>query len=425
MAEARPSAARPIAAVFLLCLAIAAWAWAGSGWLRDRPVRQHLSAGIAFADQGQGPQAEAEWKEALRLDPHCADACRLLAEYYLSARAWQKGITALQRLRALAPQEEHIDCRLSACYLNLGDEVSAFRYSEADLRRDQNCVPALATSSILLNKVSEKPRALIYLRRLARLQPDDPVLQYMLAETLSDLFNYREARPVLERVLRLDPNHAEAYSELGLGWLDDASVPDHLDRADRALRRSLELNPLLPEARLALGRLLLQRNQPREAIAQLEEAARLMPENTRPPNYLARAFDQAGMAPQAAAMRRRFLVLRQLSSRVTMLQKRSSVNPTVFDYPYQLGMIELGRGDYRRAYVWLNKAKALRPADRRVAAALTELSRRTAGPSRLAEVQDRIAGRSGVQAFGRSGVQGGTPGADGAATQGRGGGTGR
>jgi hypothetical protein len=41
----------------------------GSRWLRGRPVRQHLSAGIALADQGPGPQAEAEWKEALRLEP--------------------------------------------------------------------------------------------------------------------------------------------------------------------------------------------------------------------------------------------------------------------------------------------------------------------------------------------------------------------
>src|SRR5207248_1897713 len=128
--EARRSSARPIAALLLLALAVAAWAWSGSRWLRGRPVRQHLAAGMEFARQGQGPQAETEWKEALRLDPNNADACRLLAEYYLSARGWQKGINALRRLRALDPREEHIDCRLDACYLNLGDEVSAFRYAE-------------------------------------------------------------------------------------------------------------------------------------------------------------------------------------------------------------------------------------------------------------------------------------------------------
>ena len=70
------------------------------------------------------------------------------------------------------------------------------------------------------------------------------------------------------------------------------------------------------------------------------------------------------------------------------------MSPTVFAFPYELGTLELGRGNYRRAYVWLNKALALRPADRRVAAALDDLSRRTADPSRMAAVQERIAGAS-------------------------------
>jgi tetratricopeptide (TPR) repeat protein len=390
MAEARGSAARPIAAVLLLCLAVAAWVWIGRGWLRGRPVRQHLSAGFAFADQGQGSEAEAEWKEALRLDPNCVDACRLLAEYYLSARAWQKGIPAFQRLRALAPREEHIDCRLSACYLNLGDEVSAFRYSEAELRRDRDCVPALATSSILLNNMGEKPRALIYLRRLARLQPDDPTLQYLLAETLSDLFNYREARPVLEHVLRLQPNNADACAQLGVGWIADTSAPDHLQRAEKALRKALELSPLHPEARLALGRLLIARNQPKAAILQLQEATRLMPHSTRPPFELARAYDLAGDAPHAAAARGHFLALRQFSTRVTGLEKRQSVNPTVFDYPYQLGLIEMQREEYRRAYVWLNKARALRPDHPGVKEAMSRLSRLMAGSSPSPTAQERI-----------------------------------
>src|SRR5205085_2300454 len=132
-----------------LCLAVIAWVRIGGDWHRARPVRQHLSAGIEFANQGLGPQAEAEWKEALRLDPNCADACRLLSEYYFSARAWRQALVALQRLKAVSPKEEHLDCRLAACYLNLGDEVTAFRLAEAEIRRDPNCVPALALSSVL------------------------------------------------------------------------------------------------------------------------------------------------------------------------------------------------------------------------------------------------------------------------------------
>src|SRR5436305_1929531 len=107
------AAARALVAVLLLALAVAAWVRIGGDWRRARPVRQHLNAGIESANQGLGPQAEAEWKEALRLDPRSADACRLLSEYYLSARDWPRALVALQRLQALSPKEEHLDCRLA------------------------------------------------------------------------------------------------------------------------------------------------------------------------------------------------------------------------------------------------------------------------------------------------------------------------
>jgi len=209
---------------------------------------------------------------------------------------------------------------------------------------------------------------------------------------------------VLEHVIRLVPNHSDAYAQLGIGWIDDASSPDHLRRAEQALRKALELNPLNVEARFQLGRLYRLRNQPREAIPQLEEAVRLMPQSSSAPFELAKAYDLTGQAAKAAAMNQRFLSLRDLSNQVSMLQKRASLSPTVFDYPYRLGTIELRRGNYLRSFIWLRKALALRPHDRRVTAALYQLSRVTAGPSRMAALQDRIvrAAASGQGAAARS-----------------------
>lgn len=384
--------ARLAAVIMLLGLAVVAWVRVSDYWGRGRPVRQHLRAGMEYARQALGPQAEAEWKEVLRLDPKNTDACLLLAEYYFSAHQWYRALTAYQRLRVLSPREEHLNCKLASCYLNLGDEVSAYRFSEAEIKRDPDCVSGLAISAILLIRMGEKSRAAGYLRHVTSLEPEDPVLLYMLGEALSDTYNYREARPVLEQVTRLDPRNADAYALLGSDWVNDASAPDHLQRAERALRQALELNPLHAEARLALGRLYLLQNQPRAAVTELEEAIRLMPQSSQAPFELARAYEQAGQPKQATLMRQRFLTLRQLSSEVSALQKRSALNPTVFDYPYRLGLIETRRGNYRRAFIWLNKARSLRPADPRVASALADLSRMTAGPSRMAAVQDRIAG---------------------------------
>src|SRR5207244_11823442 len=86
-------------AMVLLGLAVAAWLTVGREWRVGQPLRRHLYAGVEFARQGLGAQAESEWKAALRLDPNYTNACRLLAEYYLSARHWQKARDALQHLR--------------------------------------------------------------------------------------------------------------------------------------------------------------------------------------------------------------------------------------------------------------------------------------------------------------------------------------
>src|SRR5205823_4461434 len=113
---------------------------------------------------------------------------------------------------------------------------------------------------------------------------------------------------------------------------------------------------------------------------------------------------------RADAMRQRFQRLRQLAMRVGALEKRSAVNPTVFDYPFQLGMIELRRRDYRRAFVYLHKALALRPHDPRLPAAMAELSRMTPGTSAGQAARDRIA-RASIRG------RGGTGYADNAAAQ--------
>jgi tetratricopeptide (TPR) repeat protein len=276
--------------------------------------------------------------------------------------------------------------------LSAHDEVGAYREAEAELRRAPECVPALAIAAVMLSQAGEEQRRLAYLRRLGRLRPEDPDLQFMLADALTDSYLYAEARPVLERVLRLEPEHPEALTLLGAGWLNETSAPDHLRRAESYLTRALALNPLNGRARLTLGRVYLERGQPGAAIVQLEEAARLTPNSYRVPFELARAYDTARRPQDAAAARRRFAVLRQLASQETMLQKRCATHPDSFDDHYRLGMLQLRKGDFAKAYFYLTKARDLRPDHPQLRAALRSLSDQTGLPSRLAAVQARTTG---------------------------------
>jgi len=384
--------ARPGHALPLLLLAVLGWGLVVRAWMRELPVRGHLERGMEYARQGLGPQAEQEWKAALRLDRRSAPAYQLLSEYYLSCQRWADAAVALRRLREVAPAEPHVACRLASALLNARDEVGAYREAEAELRRAPECVPALAIAAVMLSQIGEEQRRLAYLRRLARLRPDDADLQFMLADALTDSYAYAEARPVLERVLQTEPEHPEALVLLGAGWLHETAAPDHLARAESYLTRALALHPLNGRARLTLGRVYLEQGKPAAAVVQLEEAARLTPNSFRVPFELERAYRAARRPADAAGAHARFIALRQLATDEAMLQKRCATHPDSFEDHFRLGMLQMRMGDTRKAYYYLSKARDLRPDHPQLRAALRSLSDQTALPSRLAAVQARMTG---------------------------------
>jgi predicted Zn-dependent protease len=274
--------------------------------------------------------------------------------------------------------------------LSAGDEVGAYREAEAELKAAPDCVPVLAVAAVMLSQVGEEQRRLAYLRRLARLEPDDAGIQFMLADALTDAFAYQEARGILERVLAMEPKHAEALTLLGIGWLNDRAAPDHLAKAESFLTRSLAENPLNGMARLTLGRVYMEQKKPNAAIVQLEEAERLIPISFRVPFELARAYQMAKQPQRAVAARQRFATLRQLASEETTLQKRCATHPDSFDDHLKMGRLQMRKGDYRKATYYLTRARDLRPEHPQLVAALRSLNDQSAMPARLDAVKARV-----------------------------------
>lgn len=402
--------ARPTVLVPLLLVAALGWAVVVRAWLQELPVRRHLARGMEFARWGLGPEAEGEWKAALRLDRGSADAYRLLAGYYLASQRWSQAADALSKLRELKPKEPHVACQRAGALLSAGDEVGAYREAEAEIESDPNCVPALAIAAVMLGQVGDEQRRLAYLRRLARLRPDDADLLFMLGDALIDTHAHAEARGVLERVIVLDPEHPEALTLLGVAWLNDRAAPDHLARAESFLLKALSIQPLNGRARLTLGRVYLEQEKPREAVVQLEEAQRLTPYSFRVPFELTRAYEAAGEPSRAATARKRFLTLRQLASDEATLQKKCATDPRDFEAHLKMGQLQLRKEDYRKAHYYLRIARDLKPDDPRVAAALRSLDAPSGHAARLTPAEARVTAVGGASPRGAASGAGPSPG---------------
>ena len=143
--------------------------------------------------------------------------------------------------------------------------------------------------------------------------------------------NAREAIPLFERVIQLDPAHKQAWNDLGLcqlrlGNYDEAvssfrkqletnPVDEHANdylglaldhqqkfpEASAAFRRQIDLNPIDPVAHAALGGILLQQEEYAQAVTELDKATVLSPENAGLQVNLGRAYLNTGENEKALA----------------------------------------------------------------------------------------------------------------------------
>jgi Flp pilus assembly protein TadD/transglutaminase-like putative cysteine protease len=143
--------------------------------------------------------------------------------------------------------------------------------------------------------------------------------------------NERAAIPLLQRVVELEPQHKEAWNDLGLAYLrigrfDEAAnafntqlkvnpYDEHannylgitlqqqqkFDEAAAAYRKQIELNPLDTVAHGALGALLLSQHKYAEAVPELDKATVLSPDSADLQVGLGQAYLNSGEKEKALA----------------------------------------------------------------------------------------------------------------------------
>lgn len=379
-----PKASRPQVGVLTLIVVLAAAVVAV--WFSTRRVERvnaisaHLEHAANDLNLGKSRQAEAEWAAALRLDPNNAGIYNLIAQHDMHAGQWLAALGALARVKTLAPNTPALYSRLAACYLRLNDEQDAYRMANEQLKREPDSIAALGAAEYLAGKKGDQKRRLSLLRRMAAVARDDREILHLLEEALLSAQNYAEMKPALQRSLQLDPSDAEAYNLLGEMYLAQAADSATAGRAAAAFKRSLQINPVNAGARLGLGRADLLIGSPKDAVFQLQEAARLSPNVGQVYFQLARAYQLAGLPKQAIAAQVRFHVLEQIATDAVGLQARTAVHPRDWRYPMELGRLYLRTGETAQAIRYLRHALSLHPGDPDIEKSLSQAMKQLQRP---------------------------------------------
>ena len=116
------------------------------------------------------------------------------------------------------------------------------------------------------------------------------------AQHAMDANNYDAAIPPLQKFIAEEPDVAYGHFQLGYAY----TALKRSDEARTEYERAIALDPKMPEACLNLGILLLQ-TDPAAAVAPLQQAADLLPSQSRPRLLLGTAQERSGDLAGAAA----------------------------------------------------------------------------------------------------------------------------
>lgn len=328
----------------------------------DDPQVQKLYAAAKSAQaQGDLAGAAAKYERLLQVAPNLAPAYNNLGALYLQQREYKKAAAALETGLKLDPKMTSASALLGISLYEMGDYANARRNLESALRanpKDDNAELFLSNDLI---KLGEFDAAAVHLRQLSTRQPQNQEIWYLLgkvhmklsAQALSKLnaidpesaYSHQISGEVMEgmknfdgalleykKAVELAPRQAGTHYMLGNAYwsikmwepaaeefraelandpancdaqskLGDIALEQRQDPAEALaqIEKALSVCPSLAEARLDRGRALIRLDRNAEAIVDLRAAEKFDPSEPGTHFLLAQALRATGKASEAQA----------------------------------------------------------------------------------------------------------------------------
>ena len=276
--------------------------------------------------KGQRQQAISLLHDMIRANPADADARLLLGSVLMEQGARAESILQLKEAVRLRPQSAEAQNALGEALNNFGDPKEARVPFEKAVQLDPGFGQTRVNLGLVLLEAGDFHAAAIQLDRAIELldsKQDAAYPLYLRAKIYAQQSDFEKATKELQTAVSLQPDLAEAWSDLGQArkmLLDDTGALD-------AFERAVKLNPNDAVAQYRLGAECLQQNKLKDAIAHLEEAARKKPTDQSALNSLQMALRQDGRLEEAARIKAQLAQLLRDRDRATQnLLKAIEIN---------------------------------------------------------------------------------------------------
>jgi DNA-binding winged helix-turn-helix (wHTH) protein/TolB-like protein/Flp pilus assembly protein TadD len=252
------------------------------------------------------------FQQAIRLDPNYSLAYVGLADTYtlLSFFTLAAPHDAFPKAKVAAEKALAIDNTLAEAYTALGQFKAYYEW-------DWNGAEDQFQKGIALN-------------------PNYPLLHHWRSLNLIAMGRMDEARAAMRRALELDP--LLLVTNVNLGRID--YYEGRYDQAIKQYQRALELDKDFMRTHLRLGLAYVQQGRHHEALAEYNKALEIAGDTPQIRAHIAHVMAVSGKRPEALAG-------------LTELQERAKRQ---YVPPYDIALIYIGLGEKDKAFAWLEKA---------------------------------------------------------------------
>ena len=234
----------------------------------------HMLGLIAF-QAGQFDPAIQALTQAVKLQPENAHFLTNFTEILRSAGQLEQAREIGQRAVRLAPGSAAAHSNLGLVYYDQGDLDQAQASQDRALALAPEFDRAINNLGSIARDRGNREEAVRQYEKALRINPNSAETANNLISVLIELEQVTEARKRSEGLLERFPRHAELHRNFGRLF----TLENDLDKAEAAFRNAIALDGKKAESYVGLSQVLFEKNHPKLALVEAEQALRLDPDN--------------------------------------------------------------------------------------------------------------------------------------------------
>jgi tetratricopeptide (TPR) repeat protein len=262
-------------------------------------VNEQRATALALERQGRLSEAEAAWRDVLRLHPSDADACAHLGLLEARQEHYSEAISLYRKALAIQPSMPGVRLNLGLAQFKSGELKEAITTFSLLLRSERAGSPEAQRLTALIGMahygLGEYAAAIPFLKKAAASDPANPGFRMALAQSCLSASQFQCVLDVYEELLKLNAGSAEAEMLVGEA-LDETQ--NH-EGAIEHFRAAVKADPALPNVHFGLGYLLWTQDNFPEAARELQAEVANVPGNAQALAYLADSEIHTGKPQEA------------------------------------------------------------------------------------------------------------------------------